>query len=143
MGRPLRRLEMRILIALLFLATLLPYSRQAAAQPFSQVIVFGDSNVDAGYFKQLTSPGSGNGTYDLLWPSAVQHGAGAPTTSPGLVCPQYLAGYFGLTATPSNATGGGTNYGTSGAKNVIPNDSGNGGFTAAIPTHNQMSNYLS
>jgi phospholipase/lecithinase/hemolysin len=133
---------MRSLFAILLLAMLLSYPPQSTAQPFSQVIVFGDSNVDAGYYKKLASPGGG-ATYDSLWPSAVQHGAGAPTTSPGLVYPGYLAAYFGLTANPSNATGGGTNYATSGAKNVIPNNSGNGGFTAAIPTHNQMSNYLS
>ena len=127
---------------LLTLATLLSHPPQSAAQPYSQVIVFGDSNVDAGYYKMLSSPGGGT-TYNSLWPSAVAHGAGAPTTSPGLVYPGYLAAYFGLTANPSNATGGGTNYATSGAKNVMSNNSANGGFTAAIPTHNQMSNYLS
>jgi phospholipase/lecithinase/hemolysin len=113
---------------------------QSAAQPFSQVIVFGDSNVDAGFYKMLSSPGGGM-AFNNLWPSAVQHGAGAPTTSPGLVYPQDLAAYFGLTANPSNATGG-TNYATSGAKNVMMNGSANGGFAAAIPTHNQISNYL-
>jgi outer membrane lipase/esterase len=133
---------MRTLFAVLLLAILLSHPPQSMAQPFSQVIVFGDSNVDTGYYKKLTSPGDGT-TYNSLWPSAVQHGAGAPTTSPGLVYPQYLAAFFGLTANPSNATGGGTNYATSGAKNVMLNGSINGGFTAAIPTHNQMSNYLS
>ncbi len=133
---------MRSLFAVLLLAMLLSYPPQSVAQPFSQVIVFGDSNVDAGYYKMLSSPGGGT-TFNSLWPTAVARGAGAPTTSPGLVYPGYLAAYFGLTANPSNATGGGTNYATSGAKNVISNNSGNGGFTAAIPTHNQMSNYLS
>ncbi len=133
---------MRTLLAISFLAMLLLHSPQSLAQPYSQVIVFGDSNVDAGYYKMLSSPGGGT-TFNSLWPSAVAHGAGAPTTSPGMVYPGYLAAYFGLTANPSNATGGGTNYATSGAKNVMPNTSANGGFTAAIPTHNQMSNYLS
>jgi phospholipase/lecithinase/hemolysin len=132
---------MRLLFVILFLTTMLPCPRPATAQPFSQVIVFGDSNVDAGYYKMLSSPGGGT-TYNSLWPSAVAHGAGAPTTSPGMVYPGYLAAYFGLTANPSNATGGGTNYATSGAKNVMSNNSVNGGFGAAIPTHNQMSNYL-
>ena len=132
---------MRSLFAVLLLAMLLSYPPQSVAQPFSQVIVFGDSNVDAGYYKMLSSPGGGT-TFNSLWPTAVARGAGAPTTSPGLVYPGYLAAYFGLTANPSNATGGGTNYATSGAKNVMPNTAANGGFTAAIPTHNQMSNYL-
>ena len=132
---------MRTLFAIFLLAMLLSYPQQSVSQPYSQVIVFGDSNVDAGYYKMLSSPGGGT-TFNSLWPSAVAHGAGAPTTSPGLVYPGYLAAYFGLTANPSNTTGG-TNYATSGAKNVMPNTAANGGFTAAITTHNQMSNYLS
>jgi phospholipase/lecithinase/hemolysin len=136
-----REVAVKFLLAVLCIAMLLPCVRPATAQPYSQVIVFGDSNVDAGYYKMLSSPGGGT-TYNSLWPTAVAHGAGAPTTSPGLVYPQYLAGYLGLTANPSNATGG-TNYATSGAKNVASNTAANGGFTAAIPTHNQMSNYLS
>jgi phospholipase/lecithinase/hemolysin len=130
-----------VFCTLLTLTTLLSHPPQSAAQPYSQVIVFGDSNVDAGYYKMLSSPGGGT-TYNSLWPSAVADGAGAPTTAPGLVYPQYLAGYFGLTANPSNATGG-TNYATSGAKNVTVNSTATGGFAAAIPTHNQISNYLS
>ena len=132
---------MRFLLAVLFAATILPGARPATAQPYSQVIVFGDSNVDAGYYKMLSSPGGGT-TFNSLWPTAVADGAGAPTSAPGLVYPQYLAGYFGLTANPSN-TAGGTNYATSGAKNVTINSAATGGFGAAIPTHNQISNYLS
>jgi phospholipase/lecithinase/hemolysin len=132
---------MRTFFTLLLLAMLVSHSPQSAAQPFSQVIVFGDSNVDAGYYKMLSSPGGGT-TYDNLWPTAVADGAGAPTTSPGLVYPQYLAAYLGLTANPANATGG-TNYATSGAKDEASNNSVNGGFTAAIPTHTQIENYLS
>jgi phospholipase/lecithinase/hemolysin len=107
--------QMRTLFAVLLLTMLLSYPPQSVAQPFSQVIVFGDSNVDAGYYKMLSSPGDG-ATFNSLWPTAVARGAGAPTTSPGLVYPGYLAAYFGLTANPSNATGGGTNYATSGGQ---------------------------
>ena len=77
------------------------FSHGAAAQPFSQVIVFGDSNVDTGYYKALASPGGGT-TYNSLWRSAVAHGAGAPTTSPGLMNSQFLAAFFNLTANPAN-----------------------------------------
>ena len=127
-------------LALLILLALWAGYRPAVAQPFTQVIVFGDSNVDSGYYKALSSPG-GSSTYNALWPSAVAHGAGAPTTNPDPGKAQMLAAYFGLTANPSN-TASGTNYATSGAKNVTVNNSQTGGFGAAIPTVTQISNYL-
>jgi phospholipase/lecithinase/hemolysin len=110
------------------------------AVTFSQMFVFGDSTVDAGYYRALSSPGA-NGTYTAYWPSAVANGAGVPTSSPGLMYSQVLAARFGLTANPSNQPGG-TNYATSGAKNVDVNTSTNGGFQAAIPTATQIANYL-
>ena len=112
----------------------------ASAQQFNQVIVFGDSNVDSGFYRQLSNPG-GSATYNSLWPAAVAAGAGAPTSRPGLMNSEVLAGFLGLTASPSN-TPGGTNYATSGAKNVTVNTSQTGGFQAAIPTVTQISNYL-
>ena len=69
------------------------------------------------------------------------YGAGVPTSSPGLVYPQVLASYYGLTANPANQPGG-TNYATSGAKDADENTSANGGFKAAIPTVTQIANYL-
>ncbi len=111
-----------------------------AAATFSQFIVFGDSTVDTGYYRALPNPG-GSATYNAYWPAAVANGAGIPTSSPGLMYPQVLASYFGLTANPSNQSGG-TNYATSGAKNVDVNTSTNGGFKAAIPTVTQIANYL-
>ena len=121
-------------------AALLSFTHGSGAQPINQVIVFGDSNVDSGYYKALSNPG-GNATYNSLWPAAVADGAGAPTTNPGLVNSQMLANFLGLTANPAN-TPGGTNYATSGAKNVTVNNSQTGGFTAAIPTVTQIQNYL-
>ena len=121
-------------------AALLSFTQRSVAQSFNQVIVFGDSNVDSGYYKALSNPG-GNSTYNSLWPTAVAAGAGAPTTNPGLVNSQMLANFLGLTANPAN-TPGGTNYATSGAKNVTVNNSQTGGFTAAIPTVTQIQNYL-
>lgn len=129
-------------VALLLIlgVALLSSTQRSAAHEFDQVIVFGDSNVDSGYFKLLGNPG-GNATYNSLWASAVAAGAGAPTTNPGPVNSQILAGFFDLSANPVN-TRGGTNYATSGAKNVTVNDSQTGGFTAAIPTVTQIANYL-
>ena len=127
-------------IVLVIGAALVLVAQPSMAQPFNQVIIFGDSNVDSGYYKALSSPGGG-ATFNSLWPSAVAHGAGAPTTSPGLENSQFLAAFFGLTANPSN-TMGGTNYATSGAKNTTVNNTQTGGFTAAVPTVTQISNYL-
>jgi phospholipase/lecithinase/hemolysin len=59
---------MRFLLALLFIATMVPGMRPASAQPFDKVIVFGDSNVDTGYYKLIAKP-TGNATYDAYWPA--------------------------------------------------------------------------
>jgi phospholipase/lecithinase/hemolysin len=127
---------------------LLSFAQRAEAQSFSQVIVFGDSNVDTGWYRQLPSgstPG-GEASFNADWPTAVAQGAGVPTTSfiftPPSISVEFLAGYLGLTANPAN-TAGGTNYATSGAKNDTANFGPNGGFTASIPTGTQIRNYLS
>ena len=129
---------MRTLIAVLLLATL-SCAHPSTAQPFNQVIIFGDSNVDSGYYKALSSPGDG-APYNMLWPSAGAD-AGSPTTNPGAMSADVLAAHFGLTVKPANQTGG-TNYATSGAKNVTVNSSQTGGFGAAIPTVTQINDYL-
>lgn len=126
------------LVAVVWLA--IGMAKRAEAQPFSKVIVFGDSNVDSGFYKSLVSPGGG-AVYNTYWASAVAHGAGAPTTNPDPLKSQMLAAFFGLTANPSN-TPGGTNYATSGAKNVTLASTQTGGFTASVPTVTQISNYL-
>lgn len=112
----------------------------AAGQTFSQFVGFGDSTIDSGSYRSLASPGGG-ATFNALWPSAVANGAGKPTSSPGLVSSEALAAAFGLSAIPSDQ--GGTNYATSGAKNVTINNAATGGFTAAVPTVTQIGNYLS
>jgi len=118
---------------------LLASAGMAAAQEFNQFIGFGDSTIDSGFYRVLPNPGGGV-TYNGLWASAVANGAGKPTTSPGAMSSEALASDFALTAAPSNQ--GGTNYATSGAKNVDTNGPVNGGFTQAIPTVTQISNYL-
>jgi outer membrane lipase/esterase len=111
----------------------------AAAQSFSQFIGFGDSTIDSGSYRILSSPGGG-AAFNALWPSAVAAGAGKPTTSPGLVSSEALAALFGLSAIPADQ--GGANYATSGAKNVTINTTATGGFTAATPTVIQIADYL-
>src|SRR5712671_1297041 len=116
---------------------------QASAQSFTQTLVFGDSSVDSGFYKALGSPGGGN-KFNIAFANAIAAGGtGAPTNSPGLMNSQVLAAHFGLTADPANQPGG-TNFATSGAKNVLVNtgSGGNGGFVAAIPTVQQIDNYL-
>lgn len=115
-------------------------AQAAAAQNFNHLVTFGDSGWDSGYYKLLPSPGGG-ANYDALWAAAVAAGAGAPTTNPGPMSPQVLAAFFGLTAFPANQPGG-TDYATSGAKNVTINNAQTGGFTAAIPTVTQIANFL-
>jgi outer membrane lipase/esterase len=104
--------------------------------------VFGDSTVDSGYYRGIEGSPSPNATWAGYWPAAVAAGAGAPTSSPGLVYPQVLAQELGLRADPANQPCG-TNYATSGAKNVDVNSSVNGGFRPAVPTVTQIANYLS
>jgi outer membrane lipase/esterase len=118
---------------------------QASAQSFTQTLVFGDSSVDNGFYKALGSPGGGD-KFNIAFAAAIAAGGtGAPTNSPGLMNSQVLAAYFGLTADPANQPAG-TNFATSGAKNVLVNTGsgpgGNGGFLAAIPTVRQIDNYL-
>jgi len=116
---------------------------QASAQSFTQALVFGDSTVDSGFYKVLGNPnGPATNKFNIAFAAAIAAGGtGAPTNSPGLMNSQVLAAYFGLTADPANQPGG-TNFATSGAKNVLVNDGTNGGFPAAIPTAQQIDNYL-
>jgi outer membrane lipase/esterase len=124
---------------IILIASVLVGSGPAAAQSFNQFVGFGDSTIDSGSFRILASPGGGT-VYDSYWPSAVAAGAGVPTTSPGLVSSQVLASLFGLSAIPADQ--GGSNYATSGSKNVTVNNAVTGGFTAAIPTVTQIADYL-
>jgi outer membrane lipase/esterase len=136
----------RLAIASFAMMTAPAMMSQAAAQSFSQALVFGDSSVDSGFYKALGNPGGGD-KFNLAFANAIAAGgSGAPTNSnPGLMNSQILAGYFGLTADPANQPGG-TNFATSGAKDVLVNTGngpgGNGGFLNAIPTAQQIDNYL-
>ena len=125
---------------LVFTTALVVASAQAEAQTFNQFVAFGDSNVDSGFYRALPNPGGGV-NFNNAWAAAVAAGAGAPTSRPGLMSSEALAAMFGLTAIPSNQPGG-TNYATSGAKNVTVNNAQTGGFQQAIPTVNQFANYL-
>ena len=119
-GLPLRAIAI-VKSALVLSFALTGMSAFASAQSFNQFVGFGDSNIDSGFYKVLASPGGG-ADFNALWPSAVANGAGKPTSSPGLMNSEALAAYFGLNGLPSNQ--GGSNYSTSGAKNVTVNTAG-------------------
>jgi outer membrane lipase/esterase len=120
-------------------AAALVTDKPAFSQTLNQFVGFGDSSIDSGSYRSLSSPGGG-APYNALWQAGVAAGAGAPTTSPGAVNSEALAARFGLTALPADQ--GGANYATSGAKNVTINNTQTGGFSAAVPTVTQISNYL-
>lgn len=111
----------------------------ATGQTFNQFVGFGDSTIDSGAYRALASPGGGV-NFNAYWAAAVAAGAGKPTSSPGLMTSEALAAAFGLSALPANQ--GGSNYATSGAKNVTVNNAQTGGFQAAVPTVTQIANYL-
>ncbi|MEA2935833.1 MAG: hypothetical protein QOD74_2479, partial [Variibacter sp.] len=56
-----------VAIALLAAAPIVSVA-PAAAQPFNQVIVFGDSNVDSGYYRALSTPQPGAGAGSAFSP---------------------------------------------------------------------------
>jgi phospholipase/lecithinase/hemolysin len=113
------------------------FCTMAMAGPFTALWIFGDSTVDTGWYR--TDP-SGKANYDhYMQQSAL--GVGKPTSSPGRVSVEVLADALGLTAVPQNQAGG-TNYATGGAKNVRHNLPNNDGFTNAVPTVQQIKNYL-
>ena len=104
-------------------AGLAAWSLPAHAQQFNQAIVFGDSNVDAGWWQGALVGLCGNaaspcypnaspvGAKNLAIAAAIATGTtnGAPVGAGTLMNSQILAAYFGLTANPANQPGG-TNY---------------------------------
>ena len=113
----------------------------AASQSVSQVVVFGDSTVDSGWYRNA-APNSTNPTYNTDFASAVTQGGGTATTNPGPINSQLLAGFFGLTANPAN-TPGGTDYATGDARNAQVNTNAQANaLLGAVPTVTQISNYL-
>ena len=113
----------------------------AASQSVSQVVVFGDSTVDSGWYRNA-APNSTNATYNTDFAIAVTQGGGTATTNPGPINSQLLAGFFGLTANPAN-TPGGTDYATGDARNAQVNTSAQANaLLGAVPTVTQISNYL-
>ncbi len=117
------------------IAVLAVLSQPAAAR---NLWVFGDSNVDTGWFR--VAPYSGNTKFDYDLAMSSTYGIGKPTNNPGPMSVETLGLLFSTGAAPANQ--GGTNYATSGAKNVNANTPLNGGFPNAVPTTTQIANFI-
>jgi outer membrane lipase/esterase len=129
---------MRAIKLIVAVAVLALLADTASAGPFTKLWVFGDSSVDAGWYK--ISPWSGVSSFDIYLQQSSTYGFGKPTTNPGPVSVQVLAHILGLQALPQNQ--GGTNYGTGGARNHDTNVAGSGLFLNAVPTETQIDNYV-
>jgi outer membrane lipase/esterase len=119
-------------------AWLLCLAQEAHAQSFNQLISFGDSTNDTGFFANAST---GNETLNALIKSSLAAGGNAHFTGPGLNNTQILGSFFGLPANPAN-TPGGTNFAVGGALNgntPIPNVTPNPNVPS---TATQISNYL-
>ncbi len=105
---------------------------QAQSNPYSGMVVFGDSLSDGGaytnYIRSLGLPGSNAVTYFQF------------TTNPGNVWVNDIAAQFGLSLTP-NMINGGTNYAQGGARVELPSAGANP-FTPELPVSTQIQQYL-
>ena len=92
-------------------AALLCFTQLAQAQNFNQLIGFGDSATDTGWFTGVTSGphSTGNPVFDAAIAAALAAGGNGHWTGPGPGNAQILAGFFGLTANEVG-TPGGTNF---------------------------------
>ncbi len=116
----------------------------AAAQNINQLIAFGDSTIDTGWFAHAST---GFPNLDFWIANSLAAGGNAHWTGPGPGNAQILAGVFGATANPANEPGG-TNYAVGGAlDNRDPDglvDPRRLSSNPAVPsTAKQIGNYLS
>lgn len=123
----------------------------AEAQNFNQLIGFGDSATDTGWFTGATSGphSTGFAPFDASIASAIAAGGNAHWTGPGPGNAQILANYFGLSA---NAVGtpGGTNFAIGNGVDYLvppgffpPTATGNLFPNPLLPgTATQINNYL-
>jgi len=128
-----------ILVTAAVLAANISVVAFATAPATARVWVFGDSNVDTGWYR--VSPFSGSPKFDFDLAKAFTYDIGMPTNNPGPMSVEVLAFLLRTTAQPANQ--GGTNYATSGAKNVNVNTPLNGDFPNAVPTVTQIAGFVS
>jgi outer membrane lipase/esterase len=129
-------------VAALFCSTKL-----AEAQSFNQLIGFGDSTVDSGWYTGASGGphATGVSSTDAQIAASLASGGNAHPTGPGPNNAQLLAGFFGLSANSAWMPGG-TNYAIGNSvDDVVPNTTrGNQYPNPLLPgTTSQIENYLS
>ena len=130
-------------LAFVAFASLAGFTGTVSAQNFKQLIAFGDSDIDTGWFAHAST---GSPIFDFWIANSIANGGNAHFTGPGPGNAQILGGFFGLPANPAN-TPGGTNYAIGGAVNfqVPAGYPGTGNLfpNPALPgTATQINNYL-
>jgi outer membrane lipase/esterase len=120
-------------------AMLLSLTRWAAAQNFNQLIGFGDSTLDTGWYTGATSGphATGVGSVDASIAASLAAGGNAHPTGPGLGNAQILGGFFGLTVNSTSAPGG-TNFAIGNSVDYLVPP----GYVPATSTGNQYPNPL-
>jgi outer membrane lipase/esterase len=120
-------------------ASLLCSTSLAEAQNFNQLIGFGDSTLDTGWYTGATSGphATGVASVDASIAASLASGGNAHPTGPGLGNAQILAGFFGLSANPAD-TPGGTNYAIGNSVDYLVPP----GYVPATSTGNQYPNPL-
>src|SRR5690349_23878295 len=107
-------MKSRILSALFAACAFLGLAVPSQAQQFSQVVVFGDSLSDAGFFRPyLGAAGVPPSLLSIL---------GRFTTAPGPVWSEVIAAYYGVPTGPSNADNGNI-FAQGGARVALPSSS--------------------
>jgi outer membrane lipase/esterase len=124
-------MKKRLLPALLLSLFAGAAAPQAGAAQFSNVVVFGDSLSDAGYYRPFLA--------SLGLPPQVVAALGRFTTNPGPVWSELVAQYYGFQPAASNA--GGTIYAQGGARVSRPSASTPPG-SAQRPVSTQIDEYL-
>jgi len=130
---------------------LLCSAQLAQAQSFNQLVGFGDSTVDTGWYTGASSGlhSTGVASVDASIAASLAAGGNAHPTGPGLGNAQILAGLFGLSVNSASQSGG-TNFAIGNAVDyLVPpgyvpvTSSGNQYPNPLLPgTATQISNYL-
>ena len=124
-------MKTRFLSALLCAAALL-FGSSAQAQRFSQVVVFGDSLSDAGYFRPVLGAAG--------VPASLLPILGRFTTAPGPVWSELVAAYYGAPTGPSNVSNG--DIFAQGGARVASNSSSTPTGAAQRPVTTQVTEFL-
>ncbi|MBU6464425.1 MAG: autotransporter domain-containing protein [Bradyrhizobium sp.] len=120
-------------------AALLCSAHLAEAQNFNQLIGFGDSTVDTGWYTGASSGlhSTGVASVDASIAASLAAGGNAHPTGPGLGNAQILAGFFGLSVNSASQPGG-TNFAVGNAVDYLVPP----GYVPVTSTGNQYPNPL-